>query len=388
MKRDHKTIKKWLKHRKSKSLFRAARIVSSPQQSRVVVDGKHVLSFCSNDYLGLANHPEVVEEFRCAAQKYGVGSGASHLVSGHSIEHHLLEKELAAFTEREAALLFSSGYMANVGIVSALMEKGDLILEDKLNHASLIDGGLLSAAKLIRYRHNNMLRLEKKLSGQPPGNKMILSDGVFSMDGDCANIAGLSSLSQQHEAWLMIDDAHGFGVLGKQGGGLLEECGSTQDEVPLLMATLGKSVGVSGAFVAGSSDHIDYLKQSARTWIYTTAMPPALAAASRVSLSLIKKESWRREKLAELIAIFKQGAKEKGIDLFSSDTAIQPVRIGNSLKAIEASKKLFDLGIFVMAIRPPTVPKNTDRLRITLSASHAKKDIEYLLECLQICLQD
>ncbi len=388
MKRDDDSIKKWLDERKAQFLYRVPKTASSPQQPRMEMDGKKVLSFCSNDYLGLANHPRIIEASVLATHQYGVGSGASHLVNGHSIQHDLLEQELAEFTGRDAALLFSTGYMANLGIVSALMDKGDAVFQDRLNHASLIDASLLSSAELIRYRHNDMGMLEKKLSTHSASNKMLLSDGVFSMDGDCVDIPSLISLSQQQKAWLMIDDAHGFGVLGKQGGGIIEESGATQDEVPLLMATLGKAVGVSGAFVAGSYDHIDYLKQTARTWIYSTAMPPALAAASRESLKIIKQESWRREKLLELIELFKQGAKKRGFNLLASDTAIQPVLVGDSELAMSISKKLFEQGILVTAIRPPTVPKHTDRLRITLSASHEKKDILNLLNSLEGCLKD
>ncbi len=386
MRRDDAEIKKWLDKRKSQFLYRKPKVISTPQQPRMVVDGKKVLSFCSNDYLGLANHPHVIEALVSATHQYGVGSGASHLVNGHSVEHELLEQELAEMTGRESVLLFSTGYMANLGIVSALMNKGDVVFQDRLNHASLIDAGLLSSAKLIRYRHNDIKVLEKKLKAYPDKNKMLLSDGVFSMDGDCADIAGLVALSQQHKAWLMIDDAHGFGVLGAQGGGLVNANGFSQNDVPLLMATLGKAVGVSGAFVAGSHDHINYLRQTSRTWIYSTAMPSPLAAASRASLRIIQKESWRREKLLELIALFKQGAKEKGLNLLPSDTAIQPVLIGDSEQAITTSQRLIEQGILVTAIRPPTVPKHTDRLRITLSASHEAADILNLLKGLERCL--
>ncbi len=387
MRRDDSEIKKWLDERKSQFLYRTPKIATSPQQPSMVIDGRKVLSFCSNDYLGLANHPRVIEALVSATHRYGVGSGASHLVNGHSMEHDLLEQELAEMTGRESALLFSTGYMANVGVVSALMNKGDVIFQDRLNHASLIDASLLSSAQLIRYRHNDMLALGRKLEPHTDKNTMLLCDGVFSMDGDCADIKGLVAISQQHNAWLMIDDAHGFGVLGKQGGGIVEASGSSQNDVPLLMATLGKAVGVSGAFVAGSHDHIDYLKQTARTWIYSTAMPSALAAASRTSLQIIKEEPWRREKLLELIALFKQGAKEKGLDLLPSDTAIQPVLVGESELAMTMSRKLFEKGFLVTAIRPPTVPKHTDRLRITLSASHEKKDIVNLLKGLDSCLR-
>ncbi len=386
MKRDDQQIKQWLATRKQQHLYRSTHLLSTPQQPRMTVDGKPTLSFCSNDYLGLANHPQIITALTTAAQRYGVGAGASHLVNGHSLEHQKLEQALAEFTGREAALLFSTGYMANIGAVTTLMARNDSIFEDRLNHASLLDAGLLSGARLIRYRHNDMDNLSQKLRRDTATNRMLLSDGVFSMDGDIASIPELVSLSQQYQAWLMIDDAHGFGVLGKQGGGVLETTGSSQQDVPLLMATLGKAVGVSGAFIAGSHDHIELLKQLARTWIYTTAMPPAVAAACRQSLTLIRQESWRREKLAALIQQFKEGAKVKGLPLLPSETPIQPVLIKNNQAALAISHDLFEQGIMVTAIRPPTVPTHTARLRITLSASHSQKDIEKLLEALGYCL--
>ena len=386
MKRDKELIKRWLDERKQASLYRRAKVSSTPQQPKMVIDGTEVLSFCSNDYLGLANHPKVIDAFTEASHRYGVGSGASHLVNGHSVEHELLELELAEMTGRESALLFSTGYMANVGVVAALMDRGDVVFQDRLNHASLIDASLLSGAKLVRYPHNDMMSLEDKLTAHAKENTMLLVDGVFSMDGDVADISTLAKLSQQYQAWLMVDDAHGFGVLGEHGAGLVQASGANEADVPLLMATLGKAVGVSGAFVAGSAEIIDYLKQTARTWIYSTAMPSALAAASRASLKLIQQESWRRDKLFELIAQFKEGANQRGFNLLPSDTAIQPVLLGDSQQAIKVSERLLQRGVMVTAIRPPTVPKGTDRLRITLSASHEKKDIDILLNSLEACL--
>ncbi len=386
MERNDKKIKKWLKERQEQFLYRSPKVVSSPQQPTMVIDNKEVLSFCSNDYLGLANHPLVKKAFISAVDHYGVGSGAAHLVNGHTQEHQLLEQELADFTGREAALLFSTGYMANLGVVSAFMNRGDAIFADRLNHASLVDATLLSGAKLIRYSHNDTVILQKKLSVNDASNKMILTDSVFSMDGDLANIPELVKSSQQHNAWLMLDDAHGFGVLGENGAGVVEEFSVNQNDVPLLMATLGKAAGTSGAFIAGSYEHIDYLKQSARTWIYTTAMPPAIAAASRESLKLIKSENWRREKLMELVDLFKQQAKEKGIHVLPSDTAIQPVLIGSSRATLAISENMFKAGILVTAIRPPTVPSNTARLRVTFSANHEKKDVHLLLDRLIECI--
>ena len=383
MERNDKKIKDWLKERHEKFLYRSPKVVSSPQQPKMVIDNKEILSFCSNDYLGLANHPRVKSAFVATVNDYGVGSGAAHLVNGHSQEHERLEQELAEFTGRESTLLFSTGYMANLGVVSAFMNRGDAIFSDRLNHASLVDAALLSGAKLVRYSHNDTDILQKKLNANKASNKMLLTDSVFSMDGDLANIPELVKLSQLHNAWLMLDDAHGFGVLGGSGAGIIEEFGVNQNDVPLLMATLGKAVGTSGAFIAGSYEHIEYLKQSARTWIYTTAMPPAIAAASRESLKLVQSENWRREKLMELVDFFKQEAKERGIHVLPSNTAIQPILVGSSKSALAISENLFKVGILVTAIRPPTVPNNTARLRVTFSANHEKKDVSLLLDRLE-----
>ncbi len=387
MRKNDLEIQEWLKQRKAQSLYRSTRLVSTPQQPVMVVDGQEIVSFCSNDYLGMANHPEVIKAFSDAASRYGVGAGASHLVSGHSQAHAELEQALAEFTGRDAVLLFSTGYMANLGVVSALIGRGDSVFQDRLNHASLIDAGLLSGAKVMRYKHNDLQSLAGRLAKDTASNKMILSDGVFSMDGDMADVSGLVRLSQEYKAWCLLDDAHGFGVLGKKGAGLLEHTGASQQDVPLLMATLGKAVGVAGAFIAGSFEHIELLKQLSRTWIYTTAMPPAIAVASRKSLLLIQREDWRREKLVSLITLFKQGARERNIQLLPSDTAIQPVFIGDNQAAVETSDHLLKQGIWVTAIRPPTVPPNTARLRVTLSAIHTEMQVNRLLDTLAECLK-
>jgi len=387
MRRDENEIKKWLVERKNQSLYRTLKTRESPQKTHIILDGKPLLSFSSNDYLGLAAHPKVIRAFQKAANQYGVGSGGSHLVTGHCIEHVRLEEALAAFTGRDKVLLFSSGYMANMGVINALAEAGDNVYQDRLNHASLLDAGMLCKAKMIRYRHNNIALLRKKLErqGQFKQNSMIVSDGVFSMDGDVAPVAELAVLAEQYTAWLMIDDAHGFGVLGNAGGGLLDAEDLNQQEVPILMATLGKALGTAGAFIAGSHDLIDYITQTARTFIYTTAMPPAIAAATLESLTIIEQETWRREKLQALIALFKAGAKERGLPLLPSDTAIQPLMIGDSRTVLAIEKQLKDKGILVVAIRPPTVPENTERLRVTLSAEHSENDIYCLLDMLSMC---
>lgn len=348
----------------------------------MVIDGRRVVSFCSNDYLGLANHPKLIDTFKRAANQYGVGSGAAHLITGHSRVHHALEEELAEFTGRQRALLFSTGYMANLGVVSSLLRRGDRVFEDRLNHASLLDAGLLSRAKIIRYRHRDTLDLEQKLSNHESGEKLILTDGIFSMDGDIAPLAQAAKIAKAHDAWLMVDDAHGLGVIGNTGRGTLEHHGLNHRDVPILMGTLGKALGTFGAFVAGSDELIEALIQSARSYIYTTAPPPAIAEATRTSLKLIKKESWRREHLDHLITYFRAKAKQVGLPLMDSSTAIQPLMIGDPKEAFHISTTLLGKGFLVTAIRPPTVPVMTARLRITLSASHSEEQLEKLLETL------
>ena len=371
-----------LKERKRKHLYRSRRIVDGPQQPEMVIDGKKVVSFCSNDYLGLANDPEVKFAFIEGVKKYGSGSGSAHLVNGHFTVHHALEEELAEFTGHARALLFSTGYMANLGIAQALVGKGDSIFQDRLNHASLIDGGLLSGAQLKRYAHNNPFDLEHKLGSTKKGDKLILTDSVFSMDGDIANLPYLTELSKNHDAWLMVDDAHGFGVLGENGKGAFEHFNLPKDSSPLYMATLGKALGTSGAFVAGSEVLIETIIQKARTYIYTTATPPSIAEATRASLNLIRNNPSFREKLNENIAYFKTCCEQTGLQSNKSQTAIQPFIIGDDEKALLISERLFNQGILVSAIRPPTVPKGTARLRITLSAAHSHYQIDQLVSAL------
>lgn len=383
MRNDPKLIKDFLQNRQQQYLYRKARISQSPQSPKMQIDGKEFLTFCSNDYLGLANHPEIVSAFRDAANIYGVGSGAAHLINGHSIEHQCLEEELAEFTGRERALLFSTGYMANMGVVNALMDRGDTIFADKLNHASLVDAGLVSRAKMKRYGHSDITALNRLYQRNSAENTIIISDGVFSMDGDTAPVKKLAEVASNERAWLMIDDAHGFGTLGKTGAGLLEQENLSQHDVPILMATLGKGVGTAGAFVAGSEDIIEFLIQTARTYIYTTAMPAAIAAATRVSLKLVQQESWRRDRLTSLIDTFKQYSGQIGLRLLPSSTAIQPILVGSTEKAVQISQKLEEKGILVSAIRPPTVPEGTARLRVTFSANHTEEDIEALTMALE-----
>lgn len=377
-----------LQGRKTAHLYRQRRLLESAQQPVVRVDGCEYIGFCSNDYLGLANHPEVISAFQQAANDYGVGSGASHLVLGHSSLHHQLEEALAEFTGRPRALLFSTGYMANLGAVNGLLRKSDAVLEDRLNHASLLDAGLLSGARFQRYHHNDAEHLGKRLEKLDAKRQLVVTDGVFSMDGDVADLPRLSEACQSRQAWLMVDDAHGFGVLGHTGGGCVEHFGLSLSEVPVLVGTLGKAFGTSGAFVAGSDALIETLIQQARTYIYTTAMPPAVAAASLASLKLVIQGQDRREKLGELIQQFRRGVEQLGFQLMASDTPIQPLLIGDEATVLAYSAALERQGFFVSAIRPPTVPAGTARLRVTLTASHSAVQVERLLLALEQAQQE
>lgn len=373
------TLAPLLAERRAAHLYRTRKTLQSPQTPEVIVDGKKYLAFCSNDYLGLANHPEVINALAESAKQFGVGSGASHLVAGHSSEHHALEEELAAFTGRDRALLFSTGYMANMGAITALVGQGDAVFEDRLNHASLLDAGLLSGARFQRFLHNDLNNLQARLDKTEAGRKLIVVDGVFSMDGDCAPLPELAALAQKNDAWLMVDDAHGFGCLGKNGSGSAEHFGLTQNQLPILMGTLGKAVGSFGAFIAGSETLIESLIQFARPYIYTTAMPPAVAAATRASLRLIQTEHWRREHLNQLIAHFRRGAFAMGLQLMDSFSPIQPIVIGDEAKTLAIAEQLAKRGILIVAIRPPTVPVGGSRLRITFSAQHTFAQVDQLL---------
>lgn len=347
--------------------------------------GQTLVSFCSNDYLGLSAHPEVIAAFRSAALEYGVGSGASHMVTGHCRVHDQLEEELAAFTGRDRALLFSTGYMANMGVINALTDGHSLILHDALNHASLLDGGWLSKARSRRYEHGSLASLEAALQSDS-SPCLIVSDGVFSMDGDVAPLSGMISLAHRYGAGLMIDDAHGIGCLGTGGRGVIEmgtEGGViSQQDLPVLVGTFGKAFGTAGAFVAGDKALIDYIEQFARTYVFTTAMPPALAAATRVSLRLIQQEGHRRQRLQSLIARFRAHAQQAGINLLPSQSPVQALVIGDVEKTVNASQYLRARGLQVSAIRPPTVPDGSARLRITLSAMHSDSQLQHLLDAL------
>ncbi|EQM80039.1 8-amino-7-oxononanoate synthase [Pseudomonas stutzeri] len=373
-----------LAERRAAHLYRQRPLLETHQQPEVMVDGEQLLAFCSNDYLGLASHPEVIRAMQQGAERWGVGGGASHLVMGHSTPHHQLEEALADFTGRPRALLFSTGYMANLAAVTALVGQGDTVLEDRINHASLLDAGLLSGARFSRYLHNDADSLAKRLD-KATGDTLVVTDGVFSMDGDLADLPALCATAKTRGAWVMVDDAHGFGPLGKTGGGIVEHFGLGIDDVPVLVGTLGKAFGTAGAFVAGSEELIETLIQFARPYIYTTSQPPAVACATLKSLELLRSESWRRDHLNSLITRFRQGAAEIGLTLMDSPTPIQPILVGSSERALKLSAALRDRGVLVGAIRPPTVPAGSARLRVTFSASHSAAQVERLLDILAEC---
>jgi 8-amino-7-oxononanoate synthase len=374
-----------LAERKQHQLYRTRQTLEGRQGVLVRIDGREYLSFCSNDYLGLAGHPELVSAFKDGADRFGVGSGAAHLITGHSYAHQALEEELADFVGRPRALLFSTGYMANLGVISALVGRGDFVLQDRLNHASLIDAAALSGARLIRYRHSDMQSLRRKLSQIKGGIRLIASDGVFSMDGDRALLGELACQAYSNGAWLLVDDAHGFGVVGDQGRGWFVDQLPEAGDNAILMATLGKALGTFGAFVAGSEALIETLVQQARTFIYTTAPPPAAAWATRTALQLVRDGQDMRDRLQASIARFRQGAAQLGLPLMPSDTPIQPLMAGEAATALRISEALRERGFLVSAIRPPTVPEGTARLRITLSAQHEPAQIDGLLAALEAC---
>jgi 8-amino-7-oxononanoate synthase len=370
-----------LNERATLGLLRQRRMLQSPQAPHIMVDGKSYLSFCSNDYLGLANHPQLIAALQQGAQQHGVGAGAAHLVSGHNATHHQLENELAAFVGKPAALLFSTGYMANLGVVQALVGKGDTVFADKFNHASLNDAMQLSRAKVKRYRHSDMAQLGQLLEQAGSGRKLVITDAVFSMDGDLAPLPELLALCEQHDAWLLIDDAHGFGVLGVQGRGSLAHFGIASQRV-ICMATLGKAAGVFGAFVASEQVVIDTLVNHAHSYVYTTATPPALASALLESLQQIANGDELRGHLQRLIAQLRCGLRGLPWSVMPSATAIQPLLVGGNQATLNLSDGLRERGIWVAAIRPPTVPQGTARLRITLSAAHGAMDVTRLIKTL------
>ena len=370
-----------LDQRKADGLLRQRRLLDSPQAEHIVANNKHFLSFCSNDYLGLANHPKLIAAMQQAAQESGVGSGASNLITGHHRYHDELEKQLAKFVELPAALLFSTGYMANIGVIGALMGRNDAVFADKLNHACLNDGAYFSHAEFHRFPHNDVDALEKLLQVSTAKHKLIAADAVFSMDGDIAPIPEYLALCEKYDAYLYMDDAHGFGVLGEHGKGSLSHFKIKSPRI-IMMATLGKAAGVAGAFVAGEQVVIDYLIQKAKSYVYSTPAPPALSATLAASVRLIEQGDDLRAHLRMLINYFKSNLQTKKWQLMPSDTSVQPLVVGGNQEALALSEYLQTCGILVPAIRPPTVPVGTSRLRISLSAAHSLDDIKQLIAAL------
>ncbi|MHB1175799.1 MAG: 8-amino-7-oxononanoate synthase [Sulfuriferula sp.] len=374
-------IRTELAHLEAQGLRRNRRLLESPQGAHVRVDGRDLLSFCSNDYLGLANHPALSAAASQAVLSMGVGAGASHLITGHHALHHALETRIAEFVGLPAALLFSTGYMANIGVVTALIGRDGEVFADRLNHASLNDAALLSRAKFTRYPHNDLLVLERQLAASRATQKLVLVDAVFSMDGDLAPLPDLQALCERYDAWLLVDDAHGFGVLGEGGRGVLSHFKLASPRI-VYMTTLGKAAGVFGAAAAGEEEVIEYLLQKARTYIYTTATPPLLSASLLASIDLIEAGDERRMHLQKLIMQLRSGLRTQNWQLMDSFTPIQPLLIGGNEAALAASQRLLECGILVPAIRPPTVPANSARLRISLSAAHTESDVAQLVDAL------
>ena len=372
-----------LQARRDANLLRQEKITDSAQGVRVCVAGKTYLSFTSNDYLGLANHPSIIAAQQKALTRWGNGAGASHLLGGHLGAHQQLIERLCELTGRDDCLLFSSGFVANTSTIQALVGTGDFVVQDKYNHASLLDGGLHSGATQLRYQHLDSESCARQLARTSSGKTLLVSDGVFSMDGDIAPLTELSRLAAQYQALLMVDDAHGFGCVGPGGAGSVAAAGLSQTDVPVYMATLGKALGVAGAFVAGSRDLISYLRQFARGYVYSTAIAPAQAAAVIAALDCLRDEPWRQIKLQDNIDYFRQCAAQCSLPVATSVTAIQWLAVHDDASCLAVAKKLAEIGVLVAAVRRPTVP--TPRLRITLSAAHSHSDIDQLISALAEC---
>lgn len=368
--------------RDDRQLRRQRLTIERREGVRVMVDEQWLLGFCSNDYLGLSQHFSVVGALQDEASRSGAGGVSSHLVCGHLAVHEALEHELADWLQVPAALVFSSGWSANLAVVQSLLSEGDVCVQDRLNHASLIDAARLAGCNLRRYPHNDAEGALRQLKTQPEGAAMLVTDGVFSMDGDIAPLRDLALVAHIHRALLYVDDAHGIGVIGPEGRGSVAAAKLTDKQVPLQLATLGKALGSFGAVVAGQADYIDHLAETARPYLYTTALPPAQAAASLAAVKLARREHWRREKLQALSLRFRSGAVRHGFDVLDSDTPIQPLICGTSAHALAMAEALRKEGILVAAIRAPTVAENAARLRITLSALHTPEDIDVLLQAL------
>jgi 8-amino-7-oxononanoate synthase len=370
----------WSRHLAERAQRRRAQGLWRQRRTRGAVVDAH--DFAGNDYLGLARDPRLAEAQAEGARRFGAGAGASHLVSGHLAVHEALEARLAALTGRPAALLFSTGYMANLGTLQALCDGHTQLFQDRLNHASLLDGAALAGARSRRFHHRDLADLERLLARAPAeALKLVISDGVFSMDGDVADIDGLAALSARHGAWLMIDDAHGLGVLGEHGDGCVGRTHGS-DRVPILVGTLGKALGTAGAFVAGSRELIEQLIQFARPYVYTTAQPPGVAAATLKALEILAAEPERRARLQAHIARFRREAARLGLPLADATTPIQPLVLGDSQRVMRWAERLREAGLLVGAIREPTVPRGQARLRITLSATHSDAALDALLDAL------
>ncbi|MBS0574815.1 MAG: 8-amino-7-oxononanoate synthase [Proteobacteria bacterium] len=371
-----------LERRVADDLLRQRRTVSHCRQAHVSCDGQRLLDFAGNDYLGLAHHPAMVSAMQVAAQNCGVGAGASHMVCGHHQEHEALERAIAQWLGYPRALLFGAGYLANLAVMQALLQAGDVCLQDKLDHASLIDGARLSQARLVRYPHADVVAARRQAQAHAEGALLLATDGVFSMDGDVAPLAELAALADEQQGLLYVDEAHAIGVLGPDGRGSAAAAGLDPRRAPLLLVTLGKALGSCGAVLVGQDWIIEHVMQTARAYIYTTAMPPALAVAALTAVKLAREQSWRREKLAGLIARFRSGAQALGLQLLDSHTPIQPLPVGDNTRLLRIAQNLHERGFLVGAIRPPSVPPGGARLRITLSAAHEPHDIDALLDAL------
>lgn len=381
-------IENKLQQRKQDGLYRQSQTTQNKQGRYIEVAGKRYVNFSSNDYLGLASDPALIAAWKTGAERFGVGSGGSYLVTGFNQAHQELTDQLKSWLGVEALALFSSGYSANQAIIKLLLNKNALLLQDKLNHASLMEAGSLAPCKMLRFKHNDVKHLDELLQKQQNLDSLIISEGVFSMDGDSAPIHKLAQQAEKHHSWLMIDDAHGLGVLGKDGQGSAVEAGINNNQLQIYMATFGKALGVGGAFVAGNQAFIDYLTNFSKPYIYTTGLPPAMAHTISCAANMAENEQWRRDKLFTLITLFKRLANEHNIQLGESHTAIQPLIIGDSKKTLQLAQQLKDLGFWVTAIRPPTVPKNTARLRITLTTNHEVQDIKQLIQAISTLLSD
>ncbi len=374
--------------RKKDGLFRVRKTLDSPQGSLVKIGDEEYLNFSSNDYLGLANNEVLKGAMIDAIHEFGLGAGSSQLVVGHLKPHQQLEKKLAAFLKRDAALIFPTGYQANLAIASVLIDSNTVVIQDKLNHASLIDAALLSNGKLVRYRHKDLKHLERVLEKYKNNKLIVMSDGVFSMDGDCAPLIEIADLCKTYNAMLVVDDAHGLGVLGDTGAGLPEELRLGQEQVPLLIGTFGKSFGLAGAFVSGDALYIEAFIQKARTYIYTTAMLPAVASTILCAIDVVANGKQPRKHLKNLIKHYKKMIDETGLEHNDSETHIQPFVIGESRATTALSNALLEDKILATAIRPPTVPKGTSRLRLSITAAHSEAQVTTLVRSIKSHLHE